>query len=263
VWDEASDCDLGEIAVGVNVYFDDEGATGLELICAAAELEQALVSGPITEAVNPGVQHQSALSGYEGQRTTRVIVGTGVELPNPPLRHYGITSIALIEHNNRPCQIKLFGRALDWRNTQESRMLGELTLERCGNLPVWADALTPSLAEESGDLYLVAAEVVCNSSNRNNDRIKGLKLLGGRIDETGNIVRIDGNNADVQPPGNCGDFSRSVEVQCRDSDIGARFAVAVGLEMHHTDDAFTGFRLICRNVTIDDYPALQQDSEGF
>lgn len=262
-WDKASDCDPGEIAVGVNIYFDDEGATGLELICAAAKLERELITGPITEPVDQGTQHQSALSGYAGEQTTRVMVGSNVNLPNAPLRHYGITSIAMIEHNNRPCQIKLFGRALDWRNTNESRMLGEIETERCGFTLAGADALLPDLTNESGTLFMVGGGVRCNSSNRGNDRIKGLKLLGGRIDDNGNILQIDGVDSDDQPPTNCGDFTRSVDVECRDSDIASRFAVVVGLEMQHTDDAFTGFRLICRDITIGEYPALLKDSEGF
>jgi hypothetical protein len=33
--------------------------------------------------------------------------------------------------------------------------------------------------------------------------------------------------------------------------------------MHHEDDAFTGFKLICRDVKVDEYPALLQDSKGY
>ena len=259
-WDERSSCDAGQVAVGVNVYFDNEGATGLELVCGSPLLDRGLVSGPITEPVEPGTQHKSGLSGYRGKQTTRVMIGTDVTLPNEPLRHYGITSVLLSEHNDRPCQIKLFGRALDWSSTTETRMLGQLELDRCGSFPAWADILNPNLADE-GNQFLIGIEVKCNSGNRNNNRIKGLKLFGGSIDHNGNILAIDSSDSETQK--NCGDFAKSEQVFCHDTHNGNKFAVAVGLEMHHEDDAFTGIELICRDIMVGEYPALKTDSEGF
>jgi len=66
---------------------------------------------------------------------------------------------------------------------------------------------------------------------------------------------------------NCGDFTRLERVFCHDTHNGSKFAVAVavavGFVIHHEDDAFTGIELICRNITVDEYPALQTDSESF
>ena len=259
-WDTASSCAGEKVAQGINIYFDDEGATGLELICATPRLDQELVTGPITEPVAPGTQHKTGLTGYSGRRTTRVMIGTNVDLPNAPLRHYGITSIMMAENNDRPCQIKLFGRALDWTTSKNSRMLGQLTLDRCGsNLSTWVDILNPSLTDE-GDLFVVGAEVDCNSGNKNNNRIKGLKIMGGPIDDNGSIWTVEGSDADTNQ--NCGDFTNK-EVYCYDTHNSGKHAVAVGLEMHHEDDAFTGFALVCRDLIVDEYPALKTDSDGF
>src|SRR5262245_57263597 len=43
-WDEPASCPEGRIVVGVNIYYDEEGATGLEPICGAAKLVNPPVS---------------------------------------------------------------------------------------------------------------------------------------------------------------------------------------------------------------------------
>ena len=114
----------------------------------------------------------------------------------------------------------------------------------------------PQLTNRS-DQFLVGIEV-CDSRNRNNDRIKGLWLFPGTISDTG-FVSLQSSSSDTRP--NCG--ISADRVFCKDRFGGSSYSVAVGLVLHHSDDAFTGMELVCRDVTIGEYPALKSDSLGY
>ncbi len=254
-WAEASTCPANQLAVGVNIYHDEEGATGLELICAVARLQAPLASlsaAPIPE----GTTLLSPLAGEAGT-TLRVMIGTNVTLPNDPLRYYGITSVMIEEAGDRPCRVALFGGALDSDKGPDDRKLAEASISGChpGGL---IDIMLADLRKEPN--HFLAAIDVCNSHSRHNDRIKGLQLRAAHLRDDGTRT-LEYTDSDFQP--HCGvtyGYQECPDWSVSDNRSGK---IAVGLLMHHDGAAFTGIQLICRDVVSGPYTTLKQDSTGY
>ncbi len=254
-WDEASTCPANNVAVGVNIYHDEEGATGLELICAVPRLQSPLASlSTVPKPEGPALL--SPLAGEAGTKL-RVMIGTNVDLPNDPLRYYGITSVMIEEAGDRPCRVVLFGGALDSDKGPDNRKLAEASLTPCNPMPP-IDILLVKLSEQSN--HFLAAVDVCNSRSGGNDRIKGLKLRPAHLRDDG-IRTLETTVADFQP--NCGNTYGLKECPEWSVSDNRRGMIAIGLLMHHDGRAFTGIQLICRDVVSGPYTTLKQDSLGY
>ena len=84
-WHKPSVCPTAHVAVGLKIYHDADGASGLELICGSAGLDPQLVESVWTEKVVEGEQILSPVAGTAGTKM-RIMIGTEVSLPNDPLR---------------------------------------------------------------------------------------------------------------------------------------------------------------------------------
>ena len=217
----ASELPEGGIVVGVNIYCNDEGATGLEPICGAAELVTSPVS--LYTARDPDrPELLSPVAGVAG-RQLRVMIGTNVSLPNVPLHDYGITSVLLEEAGDKPCRVVLWGGVLDGDKGPDGRKLAEASLAGC-NPGGLIDIVHPSL-KENPDRFLAAVDV-CNSSNKHNDRIKGLRLRGAHLQMSGVYVLAE-TASEFQP--NCGVTGDGRNAAGWSSGVNTNGTIAVGL----------------------------------
>jgi hypothetical protein len=180
-----------------------------------------------------------------------------VSLPNDPTRDYGITSVLLEEAGDKPCRIALWGGALDGDKGPDGRKLAEASLDGC-NTGGRIDILHPSL-KQYPDRFLAAVDV-CNSQNRNNDRIKGLRLRGAQLRTTG-VHTLEETAADFQP--NCGVSTGWAECQGWNGGQQINGTIAVGLVMHHDGKAFTGIQLVCQYVYTGAPQTLAKDGTGY
>jgi hypothetical protein len=254
-WAAASTCPANNVAVGVNIYHDEEGATGLELICGLARLQPPLASlSTVQKPEGPAIL--SPLAGVAGTKL-RVMIGTNVDLPNDPLRYYGITSVLIEEAGDRPCRVALYGGALDSDKGPDDRKLAEASISGCSPGGI-IDVMHAKLTKEPN--HFLAAIDVCNSISGHNDRIKGLLLRAAQLHDDG-TRSLEYTDADFQP--HCGHTYGYQECPQWSVSDNRRGMIAIGLLMHHDGRAFTGIQLICRDVVSGPYTTLKQDSLGY
>ena len=271
-WHKPSVCPTGHVAVGIKIYHDNDGASGLELICGSAGIDPQLDDVVLTEPLAEGEQLLSPIAGTAGQKL-RVVIGSDVDLPNLPLRHYGIVSIMTQEDNDRPCRIALFSGVLDPVKGPDGRLLGQGRLDNCLRFTP-SDLINPlsigqgtkvgmllSSVDHLEDHFINGVEV-CDSRNRNNERIKGVGVHPVKVDKFGGVtpwkdpeLTIPKKSRDQHA--HCGGFSDAQ--YCPEP----HRMVAVGVVMHHDGRSFTGMQLVCRRVKAAQAEPLKKDATGY
>ncbi len=276
-WHKASACPTAHVAVGLKIYHDEDGASGLELICGSAGLDPQLDDVVFTEKIKEGEQLLSPVAGTAGTKL-RVLIGDGVKLPNDPLRHYGITSVLITEDDDKPCQVALYGGVLDPLKGPQGRLLGEGRLSKCMHFNI-GDLVNPLAIGQGTKIHMLLPSVghlqdhfvngvqVCDSKTNKNERIKGLGLHPVRVDKNG-VVHL------WKPPGlpipakskdrhtNRGDFGTTAKTEpkyCPEPDR----MIGVGVVMHYEGKSFTGMQLVCRRVTAGKTDPLTKDADGY
>ena len=183
-------------------------------------------SRPVFEFSN--THHQTGISGFSAESET-------IREPGNDAFLYGIE---FDEVGDKPC----FILAHWWRNTRDDTKNDFTTkFDICKKTVTGDQSLI--FSNGASEQKAVSAIQACNN-NKNNHRMKGVKLFGSFVDRNG-----DGKVTDISAPAlsfqrpNCHEPFKAKR-SCDDG------SVAIGLVIEHTDDEITGLGLKCAKPVI-------------
>jgi hypothetical protein len=259
-WQNEARCDDNKVAIGVRVFDDQDGVSGLQLICATARVSDdaaPLALAPLYR-LNPTAV-TTALSGSALAGDTEVRVG--------PADNYAITQIGQRERLDHPCHLDVL--AVHVRGPLIEDFNGEYHAVDAANLcnptsnvfspdgdrlTVFARPTDDYELTHSTERYLtfVSGVRICT----NNDRLKGIEIEGRRIYPSNRTILVQGvplaPGASVGERANCDD-------QWQPWALCPPRHVATGLLAYFDSDSPPSIKALgleCRNVVPESLRAL-------
>jgi hypothetical protein len=228
-WQRWVDCPSGQVATGLVVHRDGGQIEGLGLQCRAL----TLAARAPTRTIRP-LGTTSPRLAYGTGSATSSISGTSATIQALVAPGDGMTlhSLAFGERSDKPCFIGTTFRGPDGALASGPRF------DRCGGS---AGSIRRVEIPDGGSQYYVASAVkVCHRNS--NDRLKGIRLEGSRVDASG--ATHDPAINDQEQRTNCNDW--------RPTAFCPQTMVAVGVEVHYLNEIpaqITGLSLRCRAAT--------------
>ncbi|WP_137699821.1 serine hydrolase domain-containing protein [Marimonas lutisalis] len=200
------------------------------VLCCMPALAQTTMSknDPVTRVIEwtPGSDTKTKVSGPHGDDDTT----------KRPGQHAWLYGMKMDEVGDRPC----FVEAYWWRFTdQDLRQDFTTRFNVCGKT-VNGDK-EAILTDAVRDRKAVTSLQVC-TNNKNNSRLKGVKLWGGYIDRNNSGKVTDANTIRQFSRANCKDWKK-----VRDCPTGQ---AAVGFDIEYNDDEIVGLALHCAKPTF-------------
>ncbi len=188
-WQAWVDCPTGQVSTGVVVHSGNGSITGVALRCSNVTwqrqgYQRIDLGNPIPMLTTTGSTPGTGISGLSASE--RVL--------SAPLPNMGLRKITFGERNDRPCYLQ----AEFWTDnpTPTSRTV---TFNECqGNQ---GSERSVEIATSTIVVQLASSIAICQ--RQGNDRLKGITLLGSRIDATG--ATPDSAISDQEVRTNCND----------------------------------------------------------
>ncbi|MCC6245020.1 MAG: hypothetical protein IT353_19410 [Gemmatimonadaceae bacterium] len=177
----------------------------------------------------------TAVSGYAASRTTQIGFGAG---------HEAVARIWWGERGDKPCELQIEGKALEYAITTYTRKNFNLC-DGGATSAAWSTDGSGRIVEFGSApdwRYVIMGISVC-TNNSNNHRLKGIKIVAGGVPNSApglpKTIHHYGvwDRADQT---NCATWHR--QVSCPTEQI------ASGLVIHHTNEEITGIALRCRGL---------------
>ena len=218
----------------------------------AARCPPTSTTGQSNEAHPAGEKRYSGVSGTQGD------ILVELELFLPSMRVQGafatawLTAVEWAETLDRPCGVRIKGlRPIEYAGGRvhenwddEKFLMGCEGAGLLGQELVFADLNQGSPSPlNGGDASAISRIQVCHN-DRDNRRMKGLRIYGSRIGTDGSIIQE--NNADATELPNCRRWAPAV--------ICPADTMGTGLVIHATEASGTnqqivGLQLICREIS--------------
>ena len=202
------------------------------------------------------IPHPVGRKQYSGVSGSRGDIIREVDFFNPAMTSQGtfnaawLTGIKVSERMDRPCRIDITGlRPIEYGRSRTHELWYEDL--RAGDCKTTSDLQVSVRMSQSipapaagGDASVIGQIQVCHN-DRDNRRVKGLRINGSRIRRDGTLV-VEGN-ADAAERPNCRKWAPAV--------ICPENTMATGLVVHATEasgdnEQIVGLQLICREVSI-------------
>lgn len=246
-WHPPASCSSGKIAVGAELFHDDDGVSGLALICATVRLVEPVIDVPEFH-LNTAGRSDTRLSGFSG---------TPVRVGPPTESNRALQSINVGEVRDHPCV--LYVNSYDVREPLVEPPGSVLwrydESNKCGQtenaLDIEVDAFPTDdfrqAHENDLDIVFISGLRVC--MNKAGTRIKGLDLEGRRLLVQDSGIAIEDVPLDIDEKKrslrNCETWKRWA--RCLDGHIAT--ALNVQYEAGADPRSITGIGLECRRIT--------------
>lgn len=202
------------------------------------------------------IPHPVGSKQYSGVSGSRGDIIREVDFFNPAMTSQGtfnaawLTGIRVSERMDRPCRVDITGlRPIEYGRSRTHELWYENL--RAGDCDTTSDLQVSVRMSQSspapaagGDASVIGQVQVCHN-DRDNRRVKGLRINGSRIRSDGTLV-VEGN-ADAAERPNCRTWAPAV--------ICPANTMATGLVVHSSEasgdnEQIVGLQLICREVSI-------------
>lgn len=198
----------------------------LVLLTPAAHAQPVIVADPATTHLADGLSGRTGL----------------FHIDYHTLDGYAISGLETAETSDRPCRVGIMRKGLPgqhdaFQNYDYGIYGNQQVNQGCPPSIVptdWIPSRKRAGFFASNNLYVNAAEV-CDSKNNNNERIKGLRVFGSRITNSGTVNLAQ--EQDEFSRTNCGQWQS--RVSCPSNEI------ATGIRAHFDTDGFVGLQLYC------------------
>jgi hypothetical protein len=196
------------------------------LLTPAAHAQPVIVADPATTHLADGLSGRTGL----------------FHIDYHVLDGYAISGLETAETSDRPCRVGIMRKGLPgqhdaFQNYDYGIYGNQQVNQGCPPSIVptdWIPSRKRAGFFTANNLYVNAAEV-CDSKNKNNERIKGLRVFGSRITNSGNVNLAQ--EQDEFARANCGQWQS--RVSCPSNEI------ATGIRAHFDTDGFVGLQLYC------------------
>lgn len=189
-WQAWVDCDEGHVATGAVVHWNDAAITGIALRCSSFSLSrQARDAIRVTRVPRLTTSGDTPGSAISGLAATEQIL-------NAPSPNMALRKLTYGERNDRPCYLQ----AEFWTDNPEQGAW-PVTFNQCNGSHTSNQSIEiPSTFDA---MQLASSIVACQRSQ--NDRLKGIRLIGSRIDASGATPDLAIQDEHERP--NCNDWN--------------------------------------------------------
>lgn len=251
-WHRKVTCSAGKFAVGLEIFADGDGVSGLALVCAAASIEKG---GPDS---NPPIPEFSLDDIHPVTTSVSGIIGNNLRLGPGDDSDEAIIGIETGERTNHPCIIRAYSAPIRTLITGDGWLLGHHIRNRCGNeqdlnaLSVGVN-YDPAFIDAHGiDLSSLVLSGIRVCMNGAGTRVKGLELEGRQILVSGDNIIVrdmqlhETDKIDELP--NCANDGWRRWVRCQSGMVAT--ALVPHFQPGPEPKAMTGMALECRRVVM-------------